>query len=604
MMIYNQVLEQFGDWTLFWNSFRSLFLYSELDLNFFLSKFDRMTNYPTLYQNRKEEIESLLEEIGYKDISLSSQFTTRELVAEELVKRGAHRLTAASYEMNYPHLLRAVDIYNSVQTGVKPFTGEDLWYLTSPLEWLMEKQRYLYNHRNYDLEQEIVMYNHYSDANPLSGIEEWFQLYRMRHPMDVNSFNLLRHLPLPRDEEHLVKELKLFFEPFLTNQKMDEAGVIRDYRERMAFMVDEELRRLAPYRTVDRSKEPSIILLRDRSLLYLMQGDALNLYPTLAIKREDPSLTFDLDVKALINCELLKRDFFRQAINSFFINDSRDISTLHLSSFISKTLRRDLVELFEKQLDDYYITLQYHHIGLWLRTMLESKSGIESVLIWKFTQFTYFLFLSIPLAFFFFFTRKIFYSGWWRGNVTIVSFLFNLVKEQANIRAILHLPLLLTVFLWILSNNLVGLLPFGYAITSHILFTFFLGFSLLIGITILIWQEKKKEMIQLFLPKGVPSFLVPFLFVIELISYLFRTVSLSVRLFANMMAGHALLHILTNFGVVISSLSSPLRFFFIFPLVIVALITFLELGIALLQAYVFTVLLAIYLNDVYSLESH
>jgi ATP synthase subunit 6 len=597
-MIYNQVLEQFGDWTLFWNSFRTVFYYPELHLDYFLDRYDRMTNYPDLYARRKQELESLLEEIGYKDVSLSSQYTTKEQIEEALIKRRAHRLTASGYELQYPHLLRAVDRYNMMQNYVRPMCGGDLYYVTSPLKWLLEEEYYFHDHRLYMKEQKYIMFKHRNDLNPLSGIEEWLQYYIIKKRI---KFNLWTHLPLPKDKEHLEKELRLFFEPFLTIQKMEEAGVILSTRERNFFMVEGELRRLAPYRTVTRTHDYLSTIAKNKSLIYLLQGDAVNIYPNRAIRREDPSLTFHLEARALIECELLKRDFLRQAINSFFIDDKRDLPMFKLSVFLTETLRRDLVELFERKLDDYLITLHYHQIGLMLRRI---GDGLDSVTTWKFTQFTYFLFLSLFLSSFFFFTRKIFYSGWWRGNVTIVSFLFNLVKEQANIRAILHLPLLLTVFLWILSNNLVGLLPFGYAITSHILFTFFLGFSLLIGITILIWQEKKKEMIQLFLPKGVPSFLVPFLFVIELISYLFRTVSLSVRLFANMMAGHALLHILTNFGVVISSISSPLRFFFIFPLVIVALITFLELGIALLQAYVFTVLLAIYLNDVYSLESH
>lgn len=605
MMIYNQVLEQFGDWTLFWNSFRNLFIDYQLNLEFFLDKFDR-GRYPELYQFRKEEIKSLLEEIGYENVSFSN--LEREMVVEELMKREVHRLTAASYNMTYPHLVQAVDVYKKGQTLVRFMAGEDLALLTPPLRWLLGVLDENYYHHNYKARQFSIMFMNLN-KHPLSGMEELLHLHRIRNK-SAEYFNLWQNLPLPKDKEDLMKKLNLFFETELTNQKMDELGVIRSAHERLSFQVEEELRRLAPYRrrvTSFNMGDTNVDLqIRQLGSLYVMQGDAMKLYPTDEILSEDPSLALDIQAKALIDCELLKRDFFRQSINSFFMEDRRDFWMLHLSSFLSKTLREDLVSFLEKGLHEYYIALQYHHIGLWLRTMVAHNlhHQIESVLVWRFTQFTYFLLLFLFLSFFFFFTRKIFYSGWWRGNVTIVSFLFNLVKEQANIRAILHLPLLLTVFLWILSNNLVGLLPFGYAITSHILFTFFLGFSLLIGITILIWQEKKREMIQLFLPKGVPSFLVPFLFVIELISYLFRTVSLSVRLFANMMAGHALLHILTNFGVVISSLSSPLRFFFIFPLMIVALITFLELGIALLQAYVFTVLLAIYLNDVYSLESH
>lgn len=597
-MIFNQVLEQFGDWTIFWKSLESWFIIRELDLEYFIDFIDSKTQYPPYYSFRKEELESLLEEIGYENVKLTSHLTTKEERIEALKSIEAQLLTPANYEIRYPHLLATLDEYKKIQPRVR-YNGEDVLYLIAPSDWLIntfwKKDAILnskFNRDNAQLWWEI----HSIYQSPLTTLAELVRYYGDRR--NVNwvieefIFDLWNKLPLPKDVGQLEKELKLFSD--LTLEKMEEAGVSLTRKEKTAFFLKEELDRLAPYQNhtlYDQKLGNSYIL----SMFNFVKAEAFTPYPTEGIRKEDPALTFP--IKKLIDCEILKQEFFRSI-------EVKDIPSLDFSAFVYKTIRHDIVEEVEKRLDEFYLSLHYHMIGNWLRTLKDKEHGILAVMTWRFTQFTYLLFLSLFLLFFFFLTRKIFYSGWWKGNVKVVSFVFNLIKEQSSIRAIIHLPLLLTVFLWILINNLLGLFPFGYAITSHILFTFFLGFSLLVGITILIWKEKGKEMIQLFLPKGVPSFLVPFLFVIEVISYIFRTVSLSVRLFANMMAGHALLHILTNFGVVISSLSSPLRFFFIFPLVIVGLITFLELGIALLQAYVFTVLLAIYLNDVYSLESH
>jgi ATP synthase subunit 6 len=273
--------------------------------------------------------------------------------------------------------------------------------------------------------------------------------------------------------------------------------------------------------------------------------------------------------------------------------------------FLNEGLAKNLFLLKKYLFLDFFF--QFFSEKLGIRAELVQGIGNE-VLIYKLTKINLYLILSVILGSFLLLinNKRIFGkdSFWSQGEKSFVRFIYNLIKEQTGIEGIVHLPLIATIFLFIILNNLIGLLPFGYTLTSHIMITFFLGFSSFLGITILIMIKKKEKMIELFLPKGVPTVLVPFLFIIEIISYIFRTISLSVRLFANMMAGHALLHILSNFGVVIISLKTPSRFFFIFPLIIVFAITFLELGIAILQAYVFAVLLTIYLNDVYAKGSH
>jgi ATP synthase subunit 6 len=174
------------------------------------------------------------------------------------------------------------------------------------------------------------------------------------------------------------------------------------------------------------------------------------------------------------------------------------------------------------------------------------------------------------------------------------------VYQQVGFIGQRFVPLFFFLFVFILTANMIGLVPFSFTLTSHIIMTFTLSFSVFLGLTILaiIYQP---NFFSLFIPKGIPSGLVPFLFVIELISYISRTFSLAIRLFANMMSGHVLLYILTGFCAYIFN---DLHFLigkvvFFVPFALVLAITALEIGISFLQAYVFCVLVSIYLCDVY-----
>jgi len=158
-------------------------------------------------------------------------------------------------------------------------------------------------------------------------------------------------------------------------------------------------------------------------------------------------------------------------------------------------------------------------------------------------------------------------------------------------------------FFSIAGLNLVGMIPFAFTVTSHIIVTFTLSFTLFVGINLRAVIDKQFGFFSLFLPSGAPIVIAPFLVVIELISYIARVFSLAIRLFANMMAGHTLLKILIGFSFIIAiqNLNStwPLLFVAFIPFLLVFIITFLEVAIALLQGYVFTVLMCLYIKDLY-----
>lgn len=221
-----------------------------------------------------------------------------------------------------------------------------------------------------------------------------------------------------------------------------------------------------------------------------------------------------------------------------------------------------------------------------------------------FTNSLFYIFLILFSLFFFLrlskYRRRIFISNSWEVLIEKLYFIvFFAIQEQAGDLGLHFFPIFFSIFVFILISNLIGLTPYGFTITSFIIKTFALSLSFFIGLTLIgiTWQGPK--FFEMFIPKGVPKPLVPVLMVIEVISYVSRAFSLAIRLFANMMSGHSLLYILSGFVVTLSKKSI---FFGLIPFFIVLAITFLEVGIACLQAYVFVVLLCIYLND--SLHAH
>lgn len=180
---------------------------------------------------------------------------------------------------------------------------------------------------------------------------------------------------------------------------------------------------------------------------------------------------------------------------------------------------------------------------------------------------------------------------------SIYEFVYNLVNENIGEKGNKYFPFIFILFIFILTLNLIGMIPYSFTVTSHIIVTFFLSLSIFIGVTIIGFYHHKIHFFSFFLPAGSPVVLAPFLVVIELISYSSRAFSLAIRLFANMMSGHSLLKILAGFSWTMLSTGGIFYILQLVPLIIVFLITGLEIGIAFLQAYVFVVLTCIYLND-------
>jgi len=184
-------------------------------------------------------------------------------------------------------------------------------------------------------------------------------------------------------------------------------------------------------------------------------------------------------------------------------------------------------------------------------------------------------------------------DGMQRLAEMLYMFINNLVKQQAGIRGLVYFPILLVLFYLILFLNLLGLTPFGFTCTSQASYTFTLGCSMFIGVVIIGVVTQKADFVKNFVPDTTGP-IVPLLVVIEIFSYCIRPISLSIRLFANMLAGHTLLNILSGFFMSLLKVDIILGVLMLFPIIAVCV---LELGIAFLQAYVFVVLLSIYLKE-------
>ena len=156
-----------------------------------------------------------------------------------------------------------------------------------------------------------------------------------------------------------------------------------------------------------------------------------------------------------------------------------------------------------------------------------------------------------------------------------------------------HLLLLFvfTIFMFVLIGNMVGMLPYSFTFTSHIIVTFALAAIVFIGVTILGFAKHGMHFFSFFVIPGLPWYMLPLLIPIEVISYLSRPISLSVRLFANMLAGHTLIKVFAMFVITMPFYSGVL------PLAFIVALTGLEILIAFLQAYVFAILTCLYIND-------
>ena len=187
--------------------------------------------------------------------------------------------------------------------------------------------------------------------------------------------------------------------------------------------------------------------------------------------------------------------------------------------------------------------------------------------------------------------RRALVPGRWQSMAEL-SYLFiaNLVRDTVGPGGRPYFPFIFAVFMFVLFGNLIGMIPYSFTFTSHIIVTFAMALTVFVGVTVIALAKHGLHFFSFFVPPGVHWIMWPLLIPIEIISYLSRPISLSVRLFANMLAGHTLLKVFAGFVI-------SLGVFGIAPLAFVVALTGLEFVIAFLQAFVFAILTCLYLND-------
>nr|CAD1874627.1 atp6 [Tethya wilhelma] len=191
--------------------------------------------------------------------------------------------------------------------------------------------------------------------------------------------------------------------------------------------------------------------------------------------------------------------------------------------------------------------------------------------------------------------------GRWQSVMEIIhSNMRSVVHENLGKVGQKYFPFILCIFLFIAMLNILGLFPYIFTPTAHIIITFGLSLSIMIAVTVLGLVVFKLDFLSILMPGGVPLALAPFLVIIETLSYMIRAISLGVRLFANITAGHLLFVIISGFA--FSMISSGPLVLSIFPVGILVFITLLEMMVAIIQAYVFSLLTTIYLRD--TIELH
>ena len=181
--------------------------------------------------------------------------------------------------------------------------------------------------------------------------------------------------------------------------------------------------------------------------------------------------------------------------------------------------------------------------------------------------------------------------GYWQSMTEMFyGFVSNILDETMGVKGRKYFPFIFTIFMFIFMGNVIGMIPYAYTFTSQIIVTFGLAMIAFGMATLIGFMHHGFHYFTLFVPKGAPVYMLPLIVPIEILSYLSRPVSLSVRLFANMMAGHTMLKVFAGFTV-------ALGIFGVAPLFVNTLLTAFEILVAVLQAYVFTILTCIYFQD-------
>lgn len=217
--------------------------------------------------------------------------------------------------------------------------------------------------------------------------------------------------------------------------------------------------------------------------------------------------------------------------------------------------------------------------------------------------------MTLACSIFLFFTRFSLFNATivptpWQSIIEMgYEFIYFLIEEQIGIKGYKYFNFIFTLFMFILCCNLLGMVPYSFTATSHIVITFGLSIAIFIGVTLIGFVHHGLHFFSLFVPSGVPVGLLPLIVTIEFISYMTRGLSLGIRLTANMFAGHTLLKIISTFiWQMIAAQTLIMTLIVGAPILLLIALTGLEIVIAILQAYVFTVLTCSYLNDAINLH--
>ncbi|MDA0702574.1 MAG: F0F1 ATP synthase subunit A [Proteobacteria bacterium] len=187
--------------------------------------------------------------------------------------------------------------------------------------------------------------------------------------------------------------------------------------------------------------------------------------------------------------------------------------------------------------------------------------------------------------------RRALVPGRWQSIAELsYEFIANMLRENVGSEGRRFFPVIFSLFMFVLFGNMIGMLPYSFTFTSHLIVTFALALAVFLAVTIIGFVRHGMHFFSFFVPPGTPILMWPLMIPIEIISYLSRPISLAVRLFANMTAGHTLLKVFAGFIAALGVLG-------VVPFALVIALTGLEVLIAFLQAYIFTILTCIYIHD-------
>ena len=227
-----------------------------------------------------------------------------------------------------------------------------------------------------------------------------------------------------------------------------------------------------------------------------------------------------------------------------------------------------------------------------IKTLIPLQLGETNV---SFTNSSLFMALAVGLAILFLLLgmrQRALVPGRWQSTAEIAyEFIANMLRDTVGAEGRKYFPFVFSLFMFILFGNMLGMIPYSFTFTSHIIVTFAMSIVVFIGVTIIGFAKHGTHFFSFFVPPGVSVALWPLMIPIEIISYLSRPISLSVRLFANLTAGHTMLKVFAGFVVSLGVVGGFL------PLAFLVALTGLEFLIAALQAYVFTILTCFYIND-------